>query len=651
MSSLLTGLNEPQTQAVLHQGSSLLLVAGPGSGKTRVLTHRIAYALAPKGRNLPADRILGVTFTNKAANEMQQRIRQLRPHSQQRPELCTYHAFGARLLRANPQNGYVDPAFSILDQDDQRAMLKTVMEMQGLSTFRRAARNLLTMISGAKNAGQTPEELAAATPPDQGEFTPQQLGELYAGYEALIHSQNCLDFDDLLLYPLKILENNDRLRGQYQRRYQEILVDEFQDTNELQYRLVELLTARKDNVCVVGDPDQTIYQWRGAAAGSLTRFKKEFHAHVIPLGQNYRSTPEIVAGSANLISHNPEREPIDLFTENPSGPAVQVKPTYNRAEEAQEILAEVKELLQKGYEPEDIAVLYRTNRQSRLLEREAARSEIPYRLLGGIHFWSRREIKDILAYLLLLDNPEHRIATRRALSVPPQGIGAKTLARLQEHAEKRGCSLLQAAAAAVNPFSPLAAAAAPLNLSAKARQGLAQFQAKLADLRRKSQAEAPRALIAYLLIVTGLDQHIQSYENPQERWENVEELLLAAQEYAAEPPPAGLKSLLANAALTPNTNQEPANALTLSTIHQAKGLEWRAVFLAGMNEGTLPGSRTLAEGSLAEERRVCYVAMTRAKERLTLYQADFVPMPQGSERPGEPSRFLEEILSPPAEEE
>ena len=648
--SLLENLNESQTAAVLHNDGSLLIVAGPGSGKTRTLTQRIAYAISPTGRNLKADGVLGITFTNKAANEMKQRIAEALPRSKKRPEISTYHSFCARLLRDNPTNGYVDPNFSILDSDDQNAMVKTVLETLELSQFRRGSGPLLSHISQAKTSGISPEDILCKTPWDLGEFTPKDLSAVYAGYEELIHGQNCLDFDDLLIYAVKIMENNKKIRNRYNRRYKEILVDEFQDTDQLQYRLVELLTADRRNVCVVGDPDQTIYEWRGAAAGNLTKFKKDFDATLIPLGQNYRSTKSIVESSANLISHNEEREPITLFTENKQGRRVRVEQTGDREEEAKAILEEIKEMIKNGRDPSEIAVLYRGNRQSRLLETECNRSRVPYQILGGEPFWSRKEIKDILAYLILMRNPDNRIACRRALATPPKGIGAKTVEQIQKHAEKNGCNLIQSASVLSRGTMGADEVEQPALLAPRNRKNTVQFLDEQFRLRKLSQESPVSQLIRYLITTTKLDQHIKGYDNPEERWANVEELLTAAQEYDQQTPPEGLTALLTTAALTPSSRgQDQPGVITLSTVHQAKGKEWEAVFIAGLDEGTLPNNRSVSGGKIEEERRIFYVAMTRAKELLTLYQNELIHT-WDSYIEGEPSRFLTEIESPKGRE-
>ena len=643
---LTEGLNECQTAAVLHDEGSLLIVAGPGSGKTRTITHRIAYAVSPAGRNLKPDRIIGITFTNKAANEMKARIAALLPRSKKRPEISTYHAFCARLLRSNPANGYVDSAFSILDGDDQNQMVKTVMETLELSQFKRESRNLLSVISKSKMSGITPEELPEKIDWDLGELTPEMLKSVYAGYEELIHGQNCLDFDDLLIYAVKTLEHSKRTRRRYNSRYKEILVDEFQDTDQMQYRLVELLTPDRRNVCVVGDPDQTIYQWRGAAAGNLTRFKQDFDAKLIHLGQNYRSTGNIVRSSANLISHNDEREPIRLFTENEDGTEVKIRTAIDRETEAEEIVEAISRLLKEGCPPSEIAVLYRGNRQSRLFESECNRKGIPYQVLGGTAFWSRREIKDVVSYLILLRNPDNRIPCRRVFAVPPKGIGGKTAARIQEYAERNGCNLIQSASILSRGKIDALVEDQPELLPGTARRRVAEFLEGHARISRLSKEIPVSQLVRYIISTTGLDQHVKNGDNPEERWENIEELLRASQEYDTMEPPAGLDALLTAAALNPTSRgQDQPESITLSTVHHAKGKEWSAVFIAGMDEGTMPNNRSVNEGQIEEERRVCYVGMTRAKRMLTLYRNETIQTWDSSYVEGEPSRFLGEMES------
>ena len=640
---LLEGLNEAQKAAVLHDEGALLIVAGPGSGKTRTITHRIAYAISPAGRNLKADRILGITFTNKAADEMKQRIAQILPRSRKRPEISTYHAFCARLLRSNPANGYTDPTFTILDSDDQNQMVKTVMETLGLSQFRRESRTLLGIISDAKKAGIPPEEYPGRNPSDMGDFTPEKLREVYAGYEELIHGQNCLDFDDLLIYAVKVLDHDRKIRAKYNRRYKEIVVDEFQDTDQIQYQLVDLLSDGHRNVCVVGDPDQTIYEWRGAAAGNLTKFKQEFGATLISLGQNYRSTKSIVAKSANLISYNEAREHINLFTENEDGERVKVTTAGDREEEARMILEEICGLIRKGWDPSEIAVLYRNNSQSRLLELECGRQRVPYQILSGTPFWSRREIKDILAYMILMLNPGNRIACRRAMAVPPKGIGSKTVERIQQYAERSGCNLIQSASILSKGQMAASEEEQPELLSSGVRKKVEQFLDGQIQLKRLSQERPASQLIRYLIATAGLEEYIKGSDNPEERWANVEELIAAAQEYDRQEPPEGITALLTMASLDTRTRgQDQPGAITLSTVHKAKGMEWGAVFVAGLDEGTLPSNRSISEGKIEEERRVCYVAMTRAKKHLSLFRNEVIRTWDSAYIEGEPSRFIAE---------
>ena len=632
---MLQDLNDPQRTAVTHEGGALLIVAGPGSGKTRVITHRAAHQIAIRG--IAADRILCLTFTNKAAQEMQTRLSQMIANAGQKPVAGTFHSFCNTLLRAHQDNSVVDPDFTILDPEDQTAMVRDAMDACDVSTQRYNAPNIKTLISAAKNRMQQPADLSIAGPGNYADtgLNAKTIAAIYARYETICHGQNCLDFDDLLIYAVRLLDTNLRTRQRIQRRYRSIMVDEFQDTNALQYRLIRLLTADGQNLAVVGDPDQCIYTWRNADPRNLERFKTDFApVATVTLGQNYRSTGQIVQASANVISYNPGREPISLCTENAAGPAITENISYDPGEEAEWIIGQAQELLNQGYQPSDIAIAYRTHRQSRLLEAQSSRHNIPYRLIGGFPFWQRAEIKDITAYLATIVNPANQVAYRRAAATPPQGIGARTMDNICDFAAATGGNIAQAInALAHNHQSGLPQ---PFPIRNDTASALANFNRRQAELQTLSNTLPLSGLVAHILADYGLKDHIRKYDQPQERWDNVLELQQAAAQLDHLPAPQAIAQMLADAALSTSADQ-PENdaAITLITLHQTKGLEWPAVFIAGMIEGALPLSR--AE-TVDEERRLCYVGMTRAKERLYLSSTDQNPWGYAAD----PSRFIDE---------
>ena len=631
-------LNENQMAAVEHDSGALLIVAGPGSGKTRVITHRIAHQIAE--HRVPGSRILAVTFTNKAAKEMKNRIADLLPSGGQMPLAATFHSFCARLLRSRYANDYIDPSYSILDSDDQITMVKEAMARVGMNPGRNLPRNVLRRISRAKNWGIKPKDYAEIFPTSEGELTPQNIAQVYACYQEHMLQQNCLDFDDLLVFAVDLLQQSEPARNAQRNRYRQILVDEFQDINDLQYQLLQCLTPDGQNTTVVGDPDQAIYSWRGARSENLNKYKNDYRATLVPLGQNYRSTKSIVAASTNVIERNSEREQICLFTENHQGPAVTVKLHEDLESEAEYITKQIGKLLKDDHSLDQIAVLYRNNRQSRLLETALAYKKIPYRLVGGLPFWSRREIKDITAYLTITLNPENRLAYRRVLSKPTKGIGPKTADRIFSHADAHQCNATQA----LYQISALAVKDRPGGLhTAGPAKGIETAAAVASVLARISidPAWPPSRIIKYLLDDVGLREHILSYDNPKERLDNIDELLIAAQQYDSLVPPEGVTQMLADASLVSDRQAEvDAEAVTLSTLHRAKGLEWEAVFIAGMTETILPSARAEMSDRIEEERRLCYVGMTRARESL------YLSAPEGTFNNYQgPSRFIEEIQS------
>ena len=643
---LLDNLNPQQRTAVQYDQGPLLIIAGPGSGKTRALTHRIAWLISEKG--VPPGRILAVTFTNKAAGEMSGRLKEMLPPDRRHPAVGTFHSFCARLLRRPEARSFVDPGYTILDADDQLQMMKEAANLAGLKLRRHHARNLTGLISQAKNRGVTPETYPKAVVEDHGEFPIRQQAAVYERYERLIHGQNCLDFDDLLIYAVNLLETNSRARAVTQDRFDHILIDEFQDTNRLQGRLVELLAGDNPNVCAVGDPDQQIYSWRNADRANIGRFKERFNPAVIPLGRNYRSTPQIVGPSARLIACNSGRDEITLFTENGPGAEVVVQNCLNPREEAEWIAGRIEESIGRGRPPQDHAVLYRTNRQSRALEHSLSQRKIGYHINGGIPFWSRREIKDVMAYLSIVQNPAGILPWRRVITTPPKGVGSRTIEKLADHADRSGSNLGQALAAVTGRRPADREMAAVMNIKGKPLAGLNRLNQDHRKIAQLCETSPPHEIIRQVIEITGLAEHIKSYENPEERWGNVEELLSLAAQYADRPPQEALTEFLAQASLNGNKDQnDEATTVTLSNLHQAKGMEWPAVFIAGLNEGILPSARAHRPEEIEEERRLCYVGITRAKEELCLTCVESRTIYDGTEIPCLPSRFIKEAIPPP----
>ena len=639
--SISDNLNQQQQKAIQHTGSPLLIIAGPGSGKTRVITHRVAWLVLEK--QVPPERILAVTFTNRATKEMAQRLEVMLPTGKRRPVVRTFHAFCARLLRREEARNFVDPDYKILDEADRLQMVLDAADRIGISIQRRPARGLARMISHAKNRHITPEEYPNHFDDDLGQFTVEQQAKLYASYEKLIHGCNCLDFDDLLIYAVNLLTSNESARHINKQRFQHLLVDEFQDNNRLQYQLLELLAGDNPNVCVAGDPDQQIYTFRNASSENISDFKAKFIPAVIPLGQNYRSTPEIVANSANLISHNRDREPIQLFTENPAGPETVEHINEDPEAEAEWIAGIIQQKISSGSQSSDFAILYRNNSQSFSMEHSLRQRQIPYRIYGGQPFWSREEIKDTIAYLDIVKHPANLLAWRRTLKTPPKNVGAKTLEKLTAYADRSGANLGQAITSIVSNYP--AGTRNPLKIPKRQMDGLTKLSADRETIARLSNQWPPHRLIQHLLEITGLAEHIKADDNPEERWANVEELINFARQYENLPPQEALTELMTSASLDHEQSDAP-QSVTLSTIHRPKGTEYPIVFVKGLNEGILPSSRYLDDDQIQEERRICYVAATRAQTELHLSHTRTIPGRDGYPYDADPSRFIEEGKTP-----
>ncbi|MQG71471.1 MAG: AAA family ATPase [SAR202 cluster bacterium] len=639
-SGLLEGLNPAQKEAVETVDGPLLIVAGPGSGKTRVITHRIAYLV--REYEISPFNILAMTFTNKAAREMRERLDRLVGSRSDALTVGTFHSFCAKVLRIDGHNLGLDTNYSIYDADDQAKIIKDSMELAEIDPKRNPPRAILSMISNAKNKMWD----SRAFTKNADNYFEEICAQVYHHYEEALTRNNAVDFDDLLMKTVQLLREFPGVRTKYNDRYKYIMVDEFQDTNISQYQLARLLAESHQNICVVGDPDQSIYSWRSADIRNILSFQGDYpQAKTIALDQNYRSTANILDAAKNLISINGQRIQKDLFTDNSKGDLVEIREAYDEGEEASFVISEAERLVREnGYKHGDCAVMYRINAQSRALEEACLHQGTRYRLVGGIRFYKRREVKDLMAYLHLVYNPNDDVNLGRVINVPPRGIGAKSMQQMGDWARSKNLGLfaaMQEVAAA-----RLAGEDCPITITKKAATSFADFAVTLEKLIELSKREKVVDLVDRVVEDTGFRNFIQnSDDSPQERWENIMELRATAQEFNAEAPPDGLATLLERLSLVADMdNYEDADdSITLITLHQAKGLEFPVVFMVGMEEGLLPHSRSLDdEDQLEEERRLCYVGMTRAEKLLYLTRA-FRRSIFGATRAGEGSRFLRDI--------
>ena len=651
--AILQGLNEAQQQAVLCTEGPLLIVAGPGSGKTRVITHRIAYLVEECGVN--PWQILAVTFTNKAAREMRNRLDRLLLSRSEAVTMGTFHAVCSRILRRHGERIGLNPNFTIYDQDDQIDAIKSSMQLADVDVKRFPPRAMLSRISAAKSALQESSQMresAYAAEDEYGAHWIETCSRVYHYYEEALSRQNALDFDDLLMRTASLLKNVPEVRAQYHERYRYLLIDEFQDTNIAQYQLARLLTGPHRNLCVVGDPDQSIYSWRNADIRNILSFQSDYpDAAVISLGENYRSTKNILRAASGVIAANTERIERPLFTGNPAGRPITLHEAYSADDEAAWAVDEVTRLTKTGeVRAGDCAIMYRINAQSRAFEDQCMRQGMPYRLVGGVRFYHRKEIKDAVSYLRVIYNPDDEVSLRRVVNNPPRGIGVKTVQLLTRFSTDRGITMLAAMrqiADARTEQQPC-----PISVTARAARSIADLAITFQRLTDASRELAVADLLDRALDMSGLARHIQADENSEDRWDNVQELRALAEEYGPSPQADGLGAFLERVSLVSDVDsyEQTDDALTLITLHQAKGLEFPVVMIAGMEEGLLPHSRSLDTiREIEEERRLCYVGMTRAMQRLYLLRAFSRPFPSSG---GIPSRFLqdvpEELLASPA---
>jgi len=637
MIDILADLNPAQREAAETINGPVLILAGPGSGKTRVITHRIAYLIKVCGVN--PRRIMAVTFTNKAAREMEERLHRLVSGSVKDLTLGTFHAICARILRKDGKAIGVNPRFVIYDEEDQISLIKRSTQEVGLDPKQYAPKAIKSAISAAKSHILTPEDYIQRS----HSYFEEVAGRVYERYQQLLGESNALDFDDLLLKAVQLFRKSPEVLSRYQRRYRHIHVDEFQDTNLTQYELVKQLAGKYRNICVVGDPDQSIYSWRFADLRNILSFEKDYpEAKVILLEQNYRSTKKILETASYVISANQQRKPKNLWTENEQGELTMVVETYTEQEEAQFVVNGVERLVDEGkVKLGDCAVMYRTNAQSRALEEAFVRYGIPYKLVAGTRFYERREIKDVIAYLRLIQNPYDSVSLLRVINVPGRGIGQQTLAKLSGWAKSQGISQYEA----LQLLAKSKDKEPQLPVSPRIAKGLADFLNLMEGFVARSKKLNLVDLFDLVVKGSGYKDYILKGVDGEERWDNIMELRTVAQQYRDLKPREGLAAFLEGVTLVSDVDglDETVDAVTLITLHQAKGLEFPVVFIVGMEDGILPHFRSFDDPEqLEEERRLCYVGITRAKQRVFLVRA-FRRSLMGSSAVNKPSRFLNDI--------
>ena len=647
--NLLFGLSERQRDAVTHIDGPLLIIAGPGSGKTRVMAHRVAYLIGVTG--VPPWKILAVTFTNKAARELLERCERLVGSGSNELQVRTFHGFCSRVLRSDGENVGLKSDFTIYDPDDQARVTRRILEDIDIDPKQFPPRSVLGVISDAKNNLQSPEHLSKRTETYRDEV----ISRIYEAYEASLLRANAVDFDDLLLKTYTLLEGHPEMLEKYQQRFEHLLVDEFQDTNPLQFQVARLLALKSRNICVVGDPDQSIYSWRHADPSNLTDFQSTFNeTKIVTLDQSYRSTQIILEAADSVIGNNDERMEKNLWTENDRGARITVAEAYNEEEEARLVLQATAELHDKhGIDRNEIAVMYRVNAQSRAFEVTCNREGIPYRLVGGVKFYDRKEVKDTLAFLRVVANPADDAAIERVINVPARGISAKSLTELRRVSLANNVPILDV----ILDISRVKSgdeepAAYVITLATRALNSIAKFGDLITRLIEQSLALDTTELIDLTVERTGYGAMLrEDKERGEERMENLQELRASAEQFSGSEERGQLSDFLENVALVSDVDglqggddsDIDADAITLITLHQAKGLEYDAVFLVGLEEGMLPHSRSVEDpAQIEEERRLLYVGMTRARKRLYMFRA-FQRRFHGQSGSQMASRFLLEI--------
>ena len=631
--SIYDTLNPMQKEAVLHTEGPLLILAGAGSGKTRVLTHRIAYLIEEKEVN-PWN-ILAITFTNKAAGEMRERVDSLVGFGAESIWVSTFHSTCVRILRRYIEHLGYTTSFSIYDSDDQKTLMKQVFKTLDIDTKQYKERSVLGIISSAKDKLISPEEFLLNAGQD---FRQKKVGEIYREYQNQLKKNNALDFDDLIVKTVELFQNDSQILDCYQERFRYIMVDEYQDTNTAQFKLISLLASKYGNLCVVGDDDQSIYRFRGADIENILSFEQTFPgARVIKLEQNYRSTQNILDAANGVIRHNRGRKEKSLWTANGTGDEILFKQFDDARDEADYIARQIRD---SEFSYQDQAVLYRTNAQSRLLEERCIFYNVPYRLVGGVNFYQRKEIKDILAYLKTVANGVDDLSVLRIINVPKRGIGATSMGRVTMFASEHGMSL----------YSALREARMVPGLG-KAVEKIGRFISQMECFRAMAQSEeySIQDLIEAILEETGYEEELKAEGEieAETRMENIQELINKAAAYEEDSQHPSLDEFLEQVALVADIDNVDSSEdrVTLMTLHSAKGLEFPKVYLAGMEDGLFPGMMAVSSDDptdMEEERRLCYVGITRAKKELVITAAR-KRMTHGETRYCKPSRFVEEI--------
>ena len=641
--NILSELNPRQREAVETISGPVLIVAGPGSGKTRVITHRIAHLVDRCG--VQPYRIAALTFTNKAAREMRERAATLMRTNNDQVTISTFHSFCARVLRRHVDLLGLDKDYTIYDQSDQTSLVKRAMEELNINAKQFSPGAILSAISGAKSKLIGVEGYGLK----KADYFEEIVHRVYQRYEELLTQSSALDFDDLILKTHTLLRQHSDVAESYRDRYVHVMVDEFQDTNVAQYEIAKQLTGEYRNLCVVGDPDQSIYSWRNADIRNILSFKKDFgDAKLIALEENYRSTETILEAARKVIAPNSQRLEQNLFTQLGKGGPIVVHESYDENDEAQFVVGEIESLVRRGFKCSDIAVMYRVNAQSRALEEMCLRYDVPYLLVGSIKFYQRQEIKDLVSYLRLIANHNDDVSFRRIVNVPTRGIGQRTMSELDRLAWEHSTSLYTAIDETAAMLERPGNFVAPL--PARSIKALQEFKAMIDDLTEKSAEYEPSALIDAVLKRTGYGDYIENdAERGEERMENIRELQSVAKGLVDLGEDDLLTAFLERVSLVNDADNvgESADAATLITLHQAKGLEFPVVFIVGMEEGVIPHMRSIDSGDPAEieeERRLCYVGLTRAKEKLYLVRA-FRRGFRGrsGSLPSMPSRFLADI--------
>lgn len=636
MNELLAGLNDKQKEAVLHFEGPLLILAGAGSGKTRVLTHRIAYLI--EEHQVPPYHILALTFTNKAANEMRERVNNIIEYGAGSIWVSTFHSTCVRILRRFIDHLGYDNAFTIYDSDDQKSLMKDICKQLNIDTKKYKERTFLNAISSAKDELKTPEQYADEV---AKEYNKKIFGRVYKEYQKRLKQNNALDFDDLIMLTVQLFQQNAEILNHYQERFPFILVDEYQDTNTAQFTLLSLLASRYRNLCVVGDDDQSIYRFRGANIHNILNFEKIFPAtKVIRLEQNYRSTKNILAAASGVIKHNSMRKEKTLWTTAEAGAPISYGRYDNEYEEAQGIAADIHRQVKDGMSYNDFAILYRTNAQSRVFEEKLIYEGIPYRIIGAVNFYARKEIKDILCYLKTINNSADDIAIKRIINIPRRGIGQTTIGRISDYAFSQEM-----------PFYEALRRVDEIPGCNRASAKIHSFVSLIEHFRMKLRGEmySLEDMTQELLDVTGYVRELEAEDTDEAngRIENIESLMNKIVQYEEDNNGGTLNDLLEDIALVADidTVSDDAEQVLLMTLHSAKGLEFPNVYICGMEETIFPGASAVFgddPSELEEERRLCYVGITRAMKKLTLTSAN-QRMRNGEMNFNRPSRFINEI--------